>query len=106
MGPCNSFFPSLVDSPFSKNELYTTTMDMLPPNLSGSSPPFPPNLPHDRRTWMPAYAIPLQVLTTILLGIRMLSRFSRSSGRLGLDDGFLIIGWVLSTAAGSLVIVG
>jgi hypothetical protein len=55
---------------------------------------------------MPAFAIPLTVLTTVLLGVRLLSRFSRRGGVLGLDDIFIIIGWVLATAAVSLIVVG
>jgi hypothetical protein len=53
-------------------------------------------LPLDqRRTWFPAYGITLTVVTTILLGIRLVSRLHER--RLGLDDGFITAGWVSST---------
>jgi hypothetical protein len=57
------------------------------------------SFPHNKRTWMPAYGITIASITTILLAIRLYSRFQGSSGKPGLDDLFLFIGWVLATVA-------
>jgi hypothetical protein len=51
-----------------------------------------------KREWMPAYAISIQVVTSVLLGIRLVSRFNVLGGRLGLDDIFVVFGWVLAVA--------
>jgi hypothetical protein len=48
---------------------------------------------------MPAYGITIASVTTVLLAIRLFSRFQGSSGRLGLDDLCLVVGWALATAA-------
>jgi hypothetical protein len=48
---------------------------------------------------MPAYGITIASITTVLLGIRLFSRFQGSSGRLGLDDLCLVVGWALATVA-------
>ena len=48
---------------------------------------------------MPAYGITIASITTVLLGIRLYSRFQGSSGRLGLDDLCLVVGWALATVA-------
>jgi hypothetical protein len=51
-------------------------------------------LPMDpRRTWFPAYGIILSVLTTFLLGVRLVSRLLERG--LGLDDALITAGWVL-----------
>ena len=48
-----------------------------------------------RRTWMPPYAITIEVITTSLLAIRLASRFKHLGGRPGLDDVFVTTAWVL-----------
>ena len=63
-------------------------------------------LSHERRTWMPAYALSIQVLMTVLLGIRLVSRFQRMGGRLGLDDVFISIAWIIATAGIVLTTLG
>lgn len=55
-------------------------------------------LSHDRRTWMPIYAITIEATTTILLIIRLVSRFSRVGSRLGLDDACITISWAIASA--------
>lgn len=58
---------------------------------------------HEQRNWMPGYAIPIQVVTTILLWIRIATRFS-SHGHLGLDDVLIVCAWVLGTVVTGLVL--
>jgi hypothetical protein len=53
------------------------------------------SLSHAQRNWMPAFAIPVQAVTTVLLFIRLLSRFHRNGGQIGLDDLFIFLAWVL-----------
>jgi hypothetical protein len=55
---------------------------------------------------MPAYAIPLEVVTTMLITIRILSRFNRNGGRLGVDDIFVVLAWMTATTATGLVVWG
>jgi hypothetical protein len=43
---------------------------------------------------------------TILLGIRLLSRFRRFGGRLGLDDVFISLAWVISTGNAAATLLG
>jgi len=54
---------------------------------------------------MPAYALTIIGITTLLLFIRLLSRFQGSSGKLGLDDLFISIAWMLATAAVGIIIL-
>ena len=43
--------------------------------------------PHgERRTWMPAYAIPLVVISSILVALRLTLRLRKRGGGFGLDD--------------------
>jgi hypothetical protein len=52
-------------------------------------------LPMDpRRTWFPAYGITLTILTTLFLGIRLVSRLLER--KLGLDDAIITAGWAVS----------
>ncbi|MFH7813322.1 hypothetical protein ACH0C8_15535, partial [Acetobacter lovaniensis] len=64
-----------------------------------------PNASHEVRHWMPAYAITIQVITTILLTIRLISRFTRTGGQVGLDDALITIAWVFGLAMTVLVVV-
>jgi hypothetical protein len=54
--------------------------------------------PIERRTWMPAYACTIIVVTTVLLGIRLVSRLHKFGGGLGLDDIFIVLGYVVAVA--------
>jgi protein-S-isoprenylcysteine O-methyltransferase Ste14 len=58
---------------------------------------------HEQRNWMAAYAIPIQVVTSVLLWIRIATRFS-SHGHLGLDDILIVFAWVLGTVVTGLVL--
>ena len=53
----------------------------------------------EKREWMPAYVITFQVVTTLLLGVRLISRFKKLGGGLGLDDLFIGIAWTISVAS-------
>jgi hypothetical protein len=64
------------------------------------------DLSHKKREWLPAYLISTQVIATVLLGIRLLSRIQWKGGGLGLDDLFITLGWVISTANTGLAIYG
>jgi hypothetical protein len=60
---------------------------------------------HSQRNWMPSFAIPIQVLTTLLLGIRLLNRIT-TRGLFGLDDILIVLAWILGTALTGLVLLG
>ena len=62
-------------------------------------------LSHSRREWLPAYDITLQVITTLLIGIRLLSRFHHTGGILGIDDLFISIAWAITTAGNALILL-
>jgi hypothetical protein len=47
---------------------------------------------------MPPYAITMLVFTSLLLGIRLVSRFKKYGGGLGLDDAFIVAGYLLAVA--------
>jgi hypothetical protein len=55
---------------------------------------------------MPAYALTIQVIMTVLLGIRLVSRFQRMGGRLGLDDVFISIAWIIGTTGIAITLIG
>jgi hypothetical protein len=55
---------------------------------------------------MPIYAITIEATTTILLIIRLVSRFSRVGSRLGLDDAFITISWAIASANIVLTVLG
>lgn len=59
---------------------------------------------HERRTWMPAYALTIQTLATLLIGIRFLSRVNGTGGRFGLDDAFIGIAWAIATVNIGLIV--
>jgi hypothetical protein len=55
---------------------------------------------------MPFYAIPIQVVTTLLVGIRFISRLGPYSVRPGLDDVLIFIAWTLGTLCTALALYG
>jgi hypothetical protein len=63
-------------------------------------------VPHEVRNWMPAYVVAIEVATTFLLIIRMLSRVWRDGCQLGLDDFFIVIAWLLGVPITVIVLLG
>jgi hypothetical protein len=61
----------------------------------------------ERRAWLPAYVISIQVVTTILLWIRIGGRLTgKSTSGLGIDDVLIVIAWILGTTLAALAILG
>jgi len=60
----------------------------------------------ERRTWLPAYAITIQVVTTVLLAIRIISRLNKLGGRPGMDDVFIVLAWILGLVLTILIVYG
>jgi hypothetical protein len=55
---------------------------------------------------MPEYIISIHAIMTILLCIRLVSRFQRYGGRPGLDDVFITLAWIVSTANAITTLLG
>lgn len=49
-----------------------------------------------RRTWLPAFAVAWQALSTLLLAGRFYLRARRQAGSFGLDDAMIFFGWLFS----------
>jgi hypothetical protein len=61
----------------------------------------------ERRAWLPAYVISIQVVTTILLWIRIGGRLAgKSTSGLGIDDFLIVIAWILGTTLAALAVLG
>lgn len=50
-----------------------------------------------RRPWLPAFAIVLPAVSTVLISGRFWLRATKQAGNFGLDDVFIAIGWVCLT---------
>jgi hypothetical protein len=61
-------------------------------------------LDHSRRGWMPEYAITIQVVTTLLLAIRLTSRINRIGASVGLDDVLILFAWLFGLALTVLIV--
>src|SRR5689334_10333085 len=61
---------------------------------------------NERRGWMPEYSITFTVITTVFLGIRLTSRVRGTGGKAGLDDVFIMIGWILWNISNGYALVG
>ena len=61
---------------------------------------------HEQRNWMIAFVLPIQIVTTLLLWIRLLYRFNRSGGQPGFDDALIFVAWVLGTGLSATVLLG
>lgn len=53
---------------------------------------------------MPVYALTIQIVTTLLLTIRLISRVNGTGGRFGFDDVFITIAWAIATVNIGLII--
>ena len=48
-----------------------------------------------RRSWMLPFGLTIEIVSTLLLGVRLISRSKHLGGSPGLDDALIIIGWGL-----------
>jgi hypothetical protein len=48
----------------------------------------------ERHNYIPGIAITLEVISTLLFALRLLARFTQKGLKAGLDDAFLVAGWV------------
>jgi hypothetical protein len=53
------------------------------------------------RNWMLPYGATLATISTIVIALRL---YSRMPNKLGLDDFFIVLAWILSTATTALTI--
>jgi hypothetical protein len=56
--------------------------------------------------WMPEFAITIQVVTTTLVTIRLVSRLTKVGGEPGLDDLLIAIAWILGLALTVVIVWG
>jgi len=61
-------------------------------------------LPYDQHDCMGPYAITLEIVATLLLWVRLISRFWTK--KLGLDDLFILIGWIFGIAGITITLLG
>jgi hypothetical protein len=78
--------------------------DYVAPPLS--TIPLSGNLHADRRTWFTPYAVVVEIITTVLLGIRLGSRISKLGGRPGIDDVLITGGWLIGLGLTIVTIYG
>jgi hypothetical protein len=71
-----------------------------------STIPLSGNLHAHRRVWFTPYAVVIEIITTILLGIRLGSRISKLGGRPGIDDVLITIGWLVGLGLTIISIYG
>ncbi|KAF2403026.1 hypothetical protein EJ06DRAFT_554565 [Trichodelitschia bisporula] len=50
------------------------------------------------RTWLTPYAIVFQVISTLVIVLRLWGRLRKQAGTLGLDDALIFVGWLFTTA--------
>jgi hypothetical protein len=71
-----------------------------------SNIPLSGNLHAHRRTWFTPFAVSLEIITTVLLGIRLGSRISKLGGRPGVDDVLITLGWLIGLGLTIVCIYG
>lgn len=64
------------------------------------------SLSHDRKTAMPALAVSIEVVTTVLLWMRVGSRFSTAHSTIGIDDILIFAAWVTGLGLTVAVLLG
>jgi hypothetical protein len=67
---------------------------------------FPDGLNHDRKTAMPALAVSIEVVTTVLLWMRIGSRFTTAKSSLGVDDVLIFAAWLTGVGLTVAVLLG
>jgi hypothetical protein len=55
---------------------------------------------------MMPYALTIQVATTLLIAIRVFSRFKRIGGKAGVDDGLIVFAWITGAGVTGCCIYG
>jgi len=63
-------------------------------------------LNHDRKTAMPALAVSIEVVTTVLLWMRIASRFTTAKSTLGLDDALIFAAWITGVGLTVALLLG
>ena len=58
--------------------------------------PKPNYVDPERRTWMPAFSLTWQIVSTLLVFGRFYLRLRRLAGPFGYDDAFMLLAWVRS----------
>jgi hypothetical protein len=63
-------------------------------------PTFPSLGPVVERTWMLPFAVVMETISFIFIAVRLMSRIhpTHAGGRVGIDDLFICIGWLLQLA--------
>jgi hypothetical protein len=64
-----------------------------------------PHQDHSKREWMPAYALTVETVTTLLVAVRLVSRLNRTAGRAGIDDILICGGWLTGLAMTVLIVM-
>jgi hypothetical protein len=64
-----------------------------------------PHLDHTKREWLPAYAITVQTITSLLVAVRLVSRLNRTAGRAGFDDVLILGAWLTGLAMTVLICI-
>jgi TRAP-type C4-dicarboxylate transport system permease small subunit len=63
-------------------------------------------LNHDRKTAMPALAVSIEVVTTVLLFMRISSRFTNGHSTIGVDDVLIVLAWITGLGLTIAVLLG
>ena len=63
-------------------------------------------LSHDRKTAMPALAVSIEVVTSVLLWMRIGSRFTKTHNTLGVDDVLISAAWITGLGLTVAVLLG
>jgi hypothetical protein len=69
-------------------------------------PTFPSLGPVVERTWMLPFAVVMETIAFIFIAVRLISRIhpTHAGGKVGIDDLFIGIGWVLQMASTVLIV--
>lgn len=63
-------------------------------------------LNHDRKTALPALAVSIEVVTTVLLFMRIGSRFTAGHSTIGVDDVLIFLAWITGLGLTIAVLLG
>jgi hypothetical protein len=54
---------------------------------------------------MPAFVLPIQIVTSVLCWIRLLARFQQRGGHFGIDDVLVTLAWILGCGVSAAVLL-